>query len=241
MTAAPRQILIAPSLMCADACRLEEETKKLEDVGVDLIHIDLMDSHFVPNMPMGLGIVSALRPRTQLPFDVHLMVERNDWFVDELGGMGVERVSVHAESCRHLDRTLSLIRGHGMLAGCALNPATPLSVLDYVLDRLDFVVLMTVNPGFAGQKLVPATLRKIADCRRLLDERGVKIPIEVDGNVSFENIPKMVAAGADILVAGTSSLYHKDASMAENLQQMQRCIGAGFGIGADAGARGGLV
>ena len=214
--------------MCADLCHLEEEIHKLEGIGVDLLHFDLMDGHFVPNMPMGLGVLSALRGRTPLPFDVHLMVENNDWFISEVAHIGAEQIAVHAESAVHLDRSLSIIRSHDILAGVALNPATPLTALEYVLDRLDYVLLMTVNPGFAGQKLVDSTLRKIADCRAFLDERGVEARIAVDGNVSFEHTPAMVEGGADILVAGTSSLYHKDGTLADNMRQLRQAVRAGL-------------
>lgn len=210
--------------MCADAARLEDEVRALEEVGADYIHFDLMDSHFVPNMPLGLGVLSALRSRTSIPFDVHLMVERNDWFIDEVASIGAEMVSVHVESATHLDRSLALIRSHGIRAGAALNPATPLNALDYVIDRLDHVLLMTVNPGFAGQKLVPATLQKIADCRSYVESRGSGARIEVDGNVSLENAPRMVAAGADMLVAGSSSLYRAGSSIDENMKRLRAAV-----------------
>lgn len=223
-----RQVLISPSLMCADGAKLLEGVQALEGVGVDLLHFDIMDARFVPNMPMGLGVLSALRGKTSIPFDVHLMVEDNDWFIEQIAEIGAEYVTVHAESAVHLDRSLSLIRSHGMKAGVALNPATPLDSLEYVVDRLDFVLIMSVNPGYAGQKLVPSSIQKIADCREYLSERGSSIPISVDGNVSFENIPRMVEAGADMLVAGTSSLYGKGGTLAENMQRMQKCICAGL-------------
>jgi ribulose-phosphate 3-epimerase len=140
----------------------------------------------------------------------------------------VDYISIHAESTPHVDRVLALIRDHGARAGLALNPATPLSALDYVLERLDYVLLMTVNPGFAGQRLVPSALRKIADCRRMLADSGFHLPIQVDGNVSFEHIPSMVAAGADWLVAGTSSLFHRGATRVENVRRMRRCIREGL-------------
>ncbi len=222
-------VRVSPSLMCADVRHLGEAVAELESVAVDSIHFDLMDGHFVPNMPLGLGVLEGLRGTTSLPFDVHLMVENNDWFVEEVARIGAEQLAVHAESACHLDRTLSLIEARGIRAGVALNPATPLSALDYVLDRLAFVLLMTVNPGFAGQSLVPATLAKIADCRQYLDARGRgDVAIEVDGNVSFENIPKMVAAGADILVAGTSSLYHREASLGDNMNRVREAIADGL-------------
>ena len=221
-------VQIAPSMMCANLWRLAEEVRALEAAPVDLFHFDLMDAHFVPNMPLGLGLIEQLRPHTDLPFDAHLMVDNNDFFVDRLVRIGVEQISVHAESALHLDRTLALIRGHGMKAGVALNPATPLNVLNYVLEQLDFVVIMTVNPGFAGQQMVPAALRKIADCRTFLREHKPDVPIQVDGNVSFANIPRMVAAGADILVGGTSSIFHQDGSIQQNVQRTCQVIARGL-------------
>lgn len=215
--------------MCADLLNLEAHVHQLEALEVHFLHFDVMDARFTPNMPMGLAVLEQLRERTRLPFDVHLMVEDNDFFVRRLLHAGVEFISVHAETALHLDRTLSLIREGGARAGIALNPATPLDRLEYVLDKLDFVLIMTVNPGFAGQKLVPAALRKIADCRRYLHERGyTHIPIQVDGNVSFANIPKMVEAGADILVLGSSSLYSSGATLWQNHQQVVQAVRDGL-------------
>ncbi|MEM7232233.1 MAG: ribulose-phosphate 3-epimerase [Planctomycetota bacterium] len=222
-------VQIAPSLMCADILRLGDDVDDLARVGVDLLHFDLMDAHFVPNMPMGLGVLEGLRQRTKVPFDVHLMVQDNDWFIAEVAKIGAEQIAIHAESAVHLDRSLALIRSHGIQAGVALNPATPLEALDYVLERIDFVLLMTVNPGFAGQALVESGLRKIKDCREYLDSRGRKdVPISVDGNVSFENIPKMVGAGADILVAGTSSLFKKGEDRDGNFATLKSKIDEGL-------------
>jgi ribulose-phosphate 3-epimerase len=214
--------------MCADLCNLETDIRELEKSGINLLHFDLMDAHFVPNMPIGLTLIEQLRQKTDCAFDIHLMVANNDFFVEAVANIGVQQIAVHAESATHLDRTLSVIQGHGIKAGVALNPATPLSAITYVIDRLDFVLIMTVNPGFAGQKLVPATLQKISDCQDFLNERGVNLPIEVDGNVSFENIPKMVAAGADILVGGSSSVFHKSGSRAENIQHIHQAISLGL-------------
>ncbi|MCS7309299.1 MAG: ribulose-phosphate 3-epimerase [Armatimonadetes bacterium] len=222
-------VRLCASLMCADLLNLEAHVRQLEAMGIDYLHFDLMDAHFTPNMPMGLEVIAQLRRRTALPFDVHLMVEDNDLFIRKLLPIGVEAVSVHAESALHLDRTLSLIREGGAKAGVALNPATPLDVLEYVLEKLDFELVMTVNPGFAGQRLIPQTLRKVADCRRYLDERGFShVPIQVDGNVSFENIPKMVAIGADWLVLGSSSLYHPDETLWRNHQQVLQAVREGL-------------
>ncbi len=228
LSSTDNKIGIAPSVMCADLCNLETDIRELETAGIDLLHFDLMDAHFVPNMPIGLVLIEQLRQKTDCAFDIHLMVNNNDFFVEAVANIGVQQIAVHAESAIHLDRTLSVIQGHGIKAGVALNPATPLSAITYVIDRLDFVLIMTVNPGFAGQKLVPATLRKIAQCRTFLDKHDANLPIEVDGNVSFENIPKMVAAGADILVGGSSSVFHTSGSRAENIQQIRHAIALGL-------------
>jgi len=225
-----RRVQVSPSVMCADLCHLEESIRRLEAAGADMLHVDVADGHFVPNLLLGPDVIRGLRAKTSLPLDVHLMVDNPDAYVELLGEIGVEWVAVHAEACRHLDRTLTEIRDRGMKAGVALNPATPLAAMEYVLERLDFVLLMTVNPGFAGQKLVAGGIRKIADCRRLLDERGLDVPIMVDGNVSFQHVPKMVGAGADVLVAGTSSWFHRAGSLRENVDKTQRAIAAGLAM-----------
>jgi len=221
-------VLVAPSIMCADLCNLESDIKALESVGVDLLHFDLMDAHFVPNMPIGLELLSQLRPKTDCPYDVHLMVEDNDFFISKLSEIGVQQITVHAESAIHLDRTLGLIRDYGIKAGLALNPATPIDTITYVLDRIDYILIMTVNPGFAGQSMVPSALQKIADCQEFLQQRGLPLPIEVDGNVSFENIPKMVGAGANILVAGSSSIFNRYGSRLENVERVREAISQGL-------------
>ena len=202
--------------------------RRLTALGVDALHFDIMDAHFTPNMPLGLEILKQLRQRTELPFDVHLMVDDNDLFLSEVLPIGVDRVSVHVESAIHLDRVLALIREAGVKAGAALNPATPLDRLSCVLDKLDFVLIMTVDPGFAGQKLVASALGKIRDCKAFLQERGFQIPIQVDGNVSFQNTPEMVASGADMLVCGTSSLFGQDAPLPENMARLRECIALGL-------------
>jgi ribulose-phosphate 3-epimerase len=222
------RVQIAPSMMCADLWRLDLAVAALEAGGVDMLHFDLMDAHFVPNMPLGLGLVEQLRPHTALPFDVHLMVENSDFFVSQLAALDVQQISVHAEAVPHLDRTLNLILSQNMRAGVALNPATPLSALDYVAERLDFLLIMTVNPGFAGQRLVPAAIRKIRDARAYLDHHRLAIPLQVDGNVSIANIPAMVAAGADILVAGTSSVFQAGRPIVDNIAETRQAIAAGL-------------
>lgn len=221
-------VQIAPSMMCADLWRLDLTMAALEAGEVDMLHFDLMDAHFVPNMPLGLGLIEQLRPRTTLPFDAHLVVENCDFFVEKLATLGVQQISVHAEAVPHLDRTLDTIRSLGMRAGVALNPATPFSALDYVTERLDFLLIMTVNPGFAGQKMVPSAIRKIGDARTYLDQRRLAIPLQVDGNVSIANIPAMVAAGADILVAGTSSVFQAGRPIAANIAETRQAIVAGL-------------
>jgi ribulose-phosphate 3-epimerase len=226
---APAQVLVAPSMMCADPLNFETVLRRVESAGVDLLHLDVMDGHFVPNMPIGLGLIEALASKTRLPLDIHLMVEDNDFFIDRLADVHASRISVHVESCLHLDRTLSRIREAGAQAGVAINPSTPPDALAYVAERIDFVLVMTVNPGFAGQALTPAALRKIADCRAWLDARGLHhIALQVDGNVSFDNIPAMVAAGADCLVAGTSSLFHPGAGLTENAVRLRKAIDEGL-------------
>ncbi|WP_309396465.1 ribulose-phosphate 3-epimerase [Cerasicoccus maritimus] len=222
------KVLVSPSMMCVDQFNFEYDLRRVEVLGVDMLHMDIMDGHYVPNMPMGLAMVTELSKKTALPIDVHLMVQDNDFFIQQLAGLNVHQISIHAESSRHLDRSLEAIRNQGAKAGMAINPATPLETLEYALERLDYVLIMTVNPGFAGQKLTPASLRKIADCRRYLDARGYgHLPIQVDGNVSFANIPGMVAAGATNLVAGTSSIFNREASWKENLAKLNAAIVAG--------------
>ena len=216
---------ISPSLMCADFLHLGDELKTLSDCGIEYLHIDIMDGVFVQNYTLGTDFVRKLHECCDIPLDIHLMITephlKLDWFDLRPG----DYVGFHVEAEPHVQRTLAAIRDRGAKPMLVLNPGTPLSALDEVLPDLDGVLLMTVNPGFAGQKLIPGTLDKIARLLRMLDERGYEnVEIEVDGNVSFENAAKMSRAGANIFVAGTSSIYAKTGSVRENAEKLRSVI-----------------
>lgn len=206
-----QKLLIAPSILSADFARLGEEIQDVEKGGADWIHVDVMDGHFVPNITIGPLVVQAIRPVTKLPLDVHLMIENPDQYIPAFAKAGADYITVHAEACTHLNRTLALIREQGAKPGVVLNPATPISVLEYVLHDLELVLLMTVNPGFGGQKFIPAMTSKIAAMRRLLDSEGLQhVPIEVDGGVNEETARIVTEAGANVLVAGNAVFGEKD-------------------------------
>ena len=209
MTRQKHPVQIAPSIICADWRMLEKHLRVLEKLPVDWIHCDIMDGHFVPNITFGPEIQAKIHALTKVPIDTHLMIEDPDQYIEAFIKSGSRLISVHSEAQKHLDRTLRLIASFGATPAVAINPATPLSSIEYVLDLCGLVLVMTVNPGFAGQKLVPDTIEKIARLRAMIDARGLDIDIQVDGNVSFANIPRMIGAGANVLVAGTSSLYIK--------------------------------
>ena len=216
---------IAPSVMCADFMNLKQCIQELEENGIEYLHVDIMDGRFVPNFTLGTDFCRILKKSTSIPLDIHLMVENPE---EKLGwfdfGEG-DYVSVHYESTAHLQRVLAEIRKRGARPMVALNPATPIEVLRWVLPDIDGVLLMTVNPGFAGQKLVPQCLEKITELRAYLDERGYEnVEIEVDGNVSFENARKMSDAGADIFVAGTSSIFKAGVPMDESVRTLRDAI-----------------
>ncbi|MDY4841710.1 MAG: ribulose-phosphate 3-epimerase [Alphaproteobacteria bacterium] len=195
-------VKIAPSILSADFGRLSEEIVALEKAGADLIHLDIMDGNYVPNLTFGAGVVKALRPQSKLPFDVHLMVNNPDEMIPWFIAAGADIITVHAEACRHLDKTLATIRSYGLKAGVSLNPATPENVLEYVLDKLDLVLIMSVNPGFGGQKFIESSLQKIARIKEMTT--GREIELEVDGGINPLTAARCISAGADILVAGTS-------------------------------------
>jgi len=202
-------ILIAPSILSADFSRLKEEIEAVDKGGADVIHIDVMDGHFVPNITIGPLVVKAARKVTEKPLDVHLMISDADSYIDDFIDAGADWITVHVEACTHLQRTLSEIRKNGLMAGAVLNPATPLETLEFVLDDLDLVMLMSVNPGFGGQSFIPASIEKIHRLKSMIDRRGLDIGIEVDGGMSETTIGAAAAAGANIFVAG-SAIYGSD-------------------------------
>ncbi len=203
-----QHIRIAPSILSADFARLGEEVRAIEAAGADLVHVDVMDNHYVPNLTIGPLVCAAIRPHVSIPLDVHLMVEPVDALIPLFVQAGARIITFHPEASRHVDRTLSMIRELGCKAGLALNPATSLSVLDHVMDKLDMVLLMSVNPGFGGQKFIPATLPKLAAARARIDAHvaagGQDIWLQVDGGVNVDNIGAIRAAGADTFVAGSA-------------------------------------
>lgn len=215
-------ITVCASLACADYLHLERDLRALEAAGVDYLHIDVMDGTFVPNLALGTDLIKAVKEATTIPLDVHLMIERPERYLETFARLGAEILTVHQEASLHLQRSLAAIRQLGMRAGVALNPATPLDVLTYVLDDIDLILVMTVNPGFVGQTLVPSMLHKIRDTRALVEAHNLAIDIQVDGNVSFTNAKLMAAAGANYLVGGTSSLFMAGVTIADAVQKLRR-------------------
>lgn len=198
------QVKIAPSILAADFARLEEDVKKIEAGGADMLHVDVMDGHFVPNITVGPLIVQALRSRTKLPLDVHLMIENPERYVDAFADAGADYLTVQVEACFHLHRVLQAIKAAGMKAGVALNPHSPLSTIEEILSDLDLILIMSVNPGFGGQKFISQSLDKLRRSQKLLEKTGLShIEVEVDGGVKLENAKKIVDAGAEILVSGS--------------------------------------
>ena len=204
MSASPRTYRIAPSILSADFARLGEEVRNVVTAGADMIHFDVMDNHYVPNLTIGPLVCQAIRPHVQVPIDVHLMVKPVDRIIPDFAKAGANIISFHPEGSEHLDRSLQLIRDHGCKAGLAFNPGTSLHYLEHVMDKLDLILLMSVNPGFGGQSFIPHTLTKIAAVRKLIDASGRDIMLQVDGGVKIDNIAEIAAAGADTFVAGSA-------------------------------------
>jgi ribulose-phosphate 3-epimerase len=202
-------VKIAPSILSANFAKLGEEIIAVEKGGADYIHVDVMDGHFVPNITIGPLIVDAIRPVTKLPLDVHLMIENPDQYIEAFAKAGADYITVHVEACRHLHRTIHLIKSFGVKAGVVLNPATPVDTIQHVIADIDMVLLMSVNPGFGGQKFIPEVLPKIRAVKQMADQKGLSIEIEIDGGVNPETAKLCIEAGANVLVAG-SAIYNEE-------------------------------
>ncbi|MBO5523312.1 MAG: ribulose-phosphate 3-epimerase [Roseburia sp.] len=212
---------LSPSILAADFSRLGEQIRELDEAGAQYVHIDVMDGMFVPSISFGLPVIRSIRECSERIFDVHLMIEEPIRFISDFADAGADLITVHAESCRHLDRTIDTIKEKGLLAGVALNPATPLSALSCILPKVDMVLIMTVNPGFGGQNLIPYTLDKVRDLKKMIDAQGLKTDIEVDGGINLSNVEEAMAAGANIIVAG-SAVFQGDVT--ENVEGFLKII-----------------
>ncbi len=218
-----QMVKIAPSILSADFARLGDQVKEAESAGADYIHVDVMDGHFVPNLTIGPIVVSAIRPTTRLPLDVHLMVESPEAFIGDFASAGADIITVHQEACVHLHRTVEQIRGFNKKAGVAINPATPIGTLDQVLPFIDLVLIMTVNPGFGGQAFIKTMPEKIAAVRKMIDSWGLDIELEVDGGIHPETAPRAASAGARVLVAG-SAIFNEQESIAQALKRLRASV-----------------
>lgn len=214
-------VRIAPSILSADFARLGEEVRAIADAGADYVHVDVMDGHFVPNITIGPMVVKAIRPHTSLPLDVHLMISPADPYLDAFAEAGADILTVHPEAGPHLHRSIQRIKALGKKAGVSLNPATPAKMLDYVLEDLDLVLVMSVNPGFGGQSFIDNQLRKIEAIRKAIDKTGKAIDLEVDGGIDAETAKRAIAAGADVLVAGTATFRGGPSHYATNIARLR--------------------
>lgn len=212
---------LSPSILSADFSRLGEQIRELDEAGAQYVHIDVMDGRFVPSISFGVPIIKSIRDYSERIFDVHLMIEEPERYIVDFVDAGADLITVHAESCVHLDRTIDSVKEKGILAGVALNPSTPLSVLDYLLPKVDMVLIMTVNPGYGGQKLIPYTVQKVRDLKEMVDKQGLKTDIEVDGGVNLFNVEELMDAGANIIVAG-SAIF--DGDLTENTSRFLNII-----------------
>ena len=213
--------LISPSILSADIARLGEEVRAIDEAGADWIHVDVMDGHFVPNITIGPGVVKSLRPHSSKPFDVHLMISPIDNFLDAFAEAGADIITVHPEAGPHLHRTIQRIKGLGKKAGVSLNPATPAKMLDYVLEEIDLVLVMSVNPGFGGQKFIASQLKKIEAIANRVSKEGLNVDIEVDGGIDAATAPQAIDAGATVLVAGTAAFRGGPDNYAANIRTLR--------------------
>jgi ribulose-phosphate 3-epimerase len=217
----PRRVRIAPSILSADFARLGEEVEAVAAAGADYIHVDVMDGHFVPNLTIGPSVVRAIRPHSRLPFDVHLMIAPVDPYLEDFAEAGADIITVHPEAGPHLHRTVQRVKSLGKRAGVALNPATPVEAIEFVLPDLDLVLVMSVNPGFGGQEFIASQLDKIRALRKRIDALGRAIDLEVDGGINFETARRAVEAGADVLVAGTATFGGGAGAYARNIAKLR--------------------
>ncbi len=216
-------IKLAPSILSADFARLGEQVAEATKAGADYIHVDVMDGHFVPNLTIGAPVVASLRSWTNLPLDVHLMIEYPERYIGDFANSGANIITVHIEACPHIHRTIQLIKELGIEAGVALNPATPLGSVEEIISHVDLILIMSVNPGFGGQVFIPETLGKIARLRKMLDERGLDVEVEVDGGISIDNAPSLVKAGARVLAMG-NSIFKAKVGISQALQNIREAV-----------------